>query len=147
MYVRLLLLPPLPPISRHWNQSNDSHVHKPETVLFLYINYVSIVFLFQTYYLLRICAYSFPAFCQEYLARNPGYYVVPMKVNGSAVKSLFSQFKYASGGKLLSANYETAKRSVMIRKNIHGPRVAKGYRDQPIFTHAVPLPGPKKKRK
>jgi hypothetical protein len=94
---------------------------------------------FQTYDLLRICSYSFPAFCKEYLARNPGYYVVPMKINGRAIESLFSQFKYASGGKLSSITYETAKRSVMIRKNIHGPRVAKGYRDMPVYTHDIPF--------
>ena len=52
---------------------------------------------FQTYDLLRLCVYSFQHFCEYYLARHPGYYVTPLKLNGSAIESLFSQIKYNAG--------------------------------------------------
>ena len=96
---------------------------------------------FQTYDLLRICIYGFIEFCDSFLQRHPdGYYIVPLKLNGSAVETLFSQFKYIAGGKLSSINYPTAKRSVMLRKDIHGHnRANKGYRDVPLYVAEAPL--------
>jgi hypothetical protein len=95
---------------------------------------------FQTYDLLRICAYGFPAFCESFLQRHPGYYLVPLKLNGSAVETLFSQFKYIAGGKLTSLNYATSKRNVMLRRDIHGHhRANRGYRDVPLYTAEAPL--------
>ena len=94
----------------------------------------------QTFDLLRICVYGFVAFVESFLQRHPGYYVVPLKLNGSAVETLFSQFKYIAGGKLSSLNFATAKRSVMLRKDIHGHHKAnRGYRDVPLYTADVPL--------
>lgn len=79
-------------------------------------------------------------FCREYLQQHPDYYLVPLKLNGSAVETLFSQFKYNAGGKLTSLNFATAKRSVMLKRNIHGHHsAAHGYRDVPLYTHQVPL--------
>jgi len=44
------------------------------------------------------------------------------------------------GGKLTSLNYAQAKRSVMLRKDIHGHHQSgKGYRDVNLYTHQVPL--------
>jgi hypothetical protein len=96
---------------------------------------------FQTYDLLRICAYGFVAFCESFFQRHQeGYYLVPLKLNGSAVETLFSQFKYIAGGKLSSLNYATAKRSVMLRRDIHGHnRANRGYRDVPLYVADAPL--------
>ena len=99
------------------------------------------LYLFQTYDLLRVCYFGFMKFCADYLQWNPGYYISPLKINGSAVETLFSQLKFNSGGKLTSLNFETAKRSVMLKRNIHGHHSSgAGYRDQPLYTQEIPLP-------
>ena len=65
---------------------------------------------------------------------------MPLKISGSAVETLFSQFKYIAGGKLSSLNYATSKRTVMLRKDIHGHHKAnRGYRDVPLYTAEAPL--------
>ena len=52
--------------------------------------------------------YGFKGFCQEFTAKHERYYVVPVRINGSAVESLFSRFKYDAGGNLSATNYESA---------------------------------------
>ena len=59
--------------------------------------------------LLRIVVYGFNAFCTDFLSHHPNHFVSPLRVSGSAVETLFSQFKYAAGGKLDAANYFTAR--------------------------------------
>jgi hypothetical protein len=95
---------------------------------------------FQTYDLLRICVYSFNELCTDYLGRHPAMYLVPMKLNGSAIETLFSQMKFTAGGKLSSVNYEHAKRTLMLRKNIQGHHKGeRGYRDEQLHTMDIPL--------
>ena len=68
--------------------------------------------------------------------------MVPLKLNGSAVETLFSLFKFNAGGKLTSLNFSSAKRSVMLKRDINGSHPSgKGYRDVPIYTQAVHLTG------
>ena len=84
--------------------------------------------------------YGFVDLCTDYLERHPDYYITPLKLNGSAVETLFSQFKFNAGGKLTSQNYAFAKRSLMVRRGIHGHHAAAaGYRDIPLYTQEVPL--------
>ena len=52
--------------------------------------------------------YGFKGFCQEFTAKHERYYIVPVRINGSAVESLFSRFKYDAGGNLSATNYESA---------------------------------------
>lgn len=90
----------------------------------------------QTWDLLRICVYGFQAFCTDFLQRHPGYYVAPLKWNGSAVETLFSQIKRAAGGKLDSTNYATAREALLVRRDTHGHSASKavhGYRDVPLY--------------
>ena len=47
----------------------------------------------------------FLGFCRDFLTRNPGYYVQPVRINGSVVESPFSRFKYHANGNLSSVNY------------------------------------------
>ena len=84
--------------------------------------------------------YGFAEFARAFLQRHPGYYLLAMKLNGSAVETLFSQFKYVAGAKLTSINYATAKRSIMLRRDIHGHhKNNRGYRDVPLYTSDIPL--------
>ena len=95
----------------------------------------------QTYDILRVCYYGFVGLCEEFLTNHPeGYYIAPLKLNGSAVESLFSQIKFNANGKLSSLNYATAKASVMLKKDIHGNhRSGHGYRDAPLYTQTLQL--------
>ena len=52
--------------------------------------------------------YGFKGLCQEFTSKHEQYYVVPVRLNGSAVESLFSRFKYDAGGNLSATNYESA---------------------------------------
>ncbi len=90
----------------------------------------------QTWDLLRVCRYGFEGFCQDFLRRHPGYYIVPKKFNGSAVETLFSQFRAIAGGKLDSTNYATARETFLVKRDVHGHRpskVAHGYLTTPLY--------------
>ena len=77
--------------------------------------------------------YGFTGFCEEFLRQHPGYTIYPIRLNGSAVETLFSQFKYASGGNLMSTNYASARASVLIKGCISGKYKGDDYRDAPLF--------------
>ena len=52
--------------------------------------------------------YGFKGLCQEFTTLHAKYFVVPVRINGSAVENLFSRFKYYAGGNLSATNYESA---------------------------------------
>jgi len=66
--------------------------------------------------LLQIDIYGFRAFCKNFLAKYPGYFISPLRISGSAVESLFSQFKHNAGGKLDSCNYVTTRCAHLVQK-------------------------------
>ena len=47
-----------------------------------------------------------------------GTLATPLKISGSAVESLFSQFKHNSGGKLDACNYATARCAHLVKQSI-----------------------------
>ncbi len=59
----------------------------------------------QTWDLLRLMYYGFTGFTSEFLQKHPGYTIYPIRLNGSAIETVFSQLKYATGGNLMSTNY------------------------------------------
>ena len=88
----------------------------------------------QTWDILRVMVYGFINFTESFLREHPDYYVVPLKLNGSAVETLFSQFKFETHGKLSSLNYSTARKSVILKKDIHGStKAARGYRNTALY--------------
>ena len=61
-------------------------------------------------------------------------------MSGSAVETLFAQFKYLSGNKLDSVNYTTARAKCMCKSTVdaghdHAPihHSGKYYKDMPLF--------------
>ena len=91
----------------------------------------------QTMDLLRVMVFGFLLFCEDFFRRHPGYYLVPLKWNGSAVETLFSNLKRIAGGKLDSTNYATAREAYLAQRDTHGHRASKaarGYRDVPLYT-------------
>ena len=74
----------------------------------------------QTWDLLRIMYYGFVGFCTDFFEKHPGYTIYPIRMNGSAVETVFSQLKYATGGNLISTNYASARSSILLRVCISG---------------------------
>ncbi len=93
----------------------------------------------QTWDLLRIMYYGFIGFCEDFLRKHPGYTIYPIRMNGSAVETVFSQLKYASGGNLMSTNYASVRSSMLIRGSISGKHKRDDYRDVPLFIRQHPL--------
>lgn len=57
-------------------------------------NHNSVSILFIAFDLLRIDIHGFNMFCRYILEKHLGYFISPLRVSGSAVETLFSQFKY-----------------------------------------------------
>jgi len=89
--------------------------------------------------LLRIDVYGFKAFCKYFFERYPGYFIAPLRISGSAVESLFSQFKHNSGGKLDACNYATARCAYLVKQSASGHHSGAGYRDQTLSFMEIPL--------
>ena len=104
------------------------------------VNILFIYFLMYTAWdLLRIDIYGFRAFCKYFFDRHPGYFVSPLRITGSAVESLFSQFKHNSGGKLDACNYATARCAHLVKQCASTHHSGAGYCDQTLTYMEVPL--------
>ena len=68
----------------------------------------------QTWDLMRLLYFGFTGLCQDFTARHgPDHYIVPVRINGSAIESLFGRFKFDAGGNLSAVNYEAALSRVL----------------------------------
>ena len=68
----------------------------------------------QTWDLMRLLYFGFTGFCTDFTATyGPDHYVVPVRINGSAIESLFGRFKFDAGGNLSAINYEAALSCIM----------------------------------
>ena len=57
----------------------------------------------------RLMKYGFLGLCKDFTSRcGPDHYIIPVRINGSAIESLFSRFKYNADRNLSAVNYETA---------------------------------------
>ena len=87
---------------------------------------------------LRIDVFGFNLLCKDFFSPYPGYYVVPLRVSGSAVETLFAQYKYLSGNKLDSVNYTTARAKYICNKTVTSSHHSgKYYRDMPLFILSI----------
>ena len=89
----------------------------------------------KTWDLTRLTVYGFQGFVHSFFQRHPntGHYIVPVRLNGSAVETLFSQLKYSAGGHLSSTNYATARSSILVKNTVRGHNVKdKDYGNVPL---------------
>lgn len=94
----------------------------------------------QTWDLLRLMYHGFVGLCQSFVTANPGYFIIPVRVNGSAVESYFSQLKFAAREQLSSVNYEWARAAVETCKAASAKRPSENdYRDADIDVQFVGL--------
>ena len=88
----------------------------------------------QTWDLLRMAVNGFMGLCQDFFSRNPGYYVQPVRVNGSVIESLFSRFKYHANGHLSAVNYRGAVAKMVVSDAL---KKREDYRGQSVGVHEV----------
>ena len=62
--------------------------------------------------------YSFSSFVTEFLEEFLQHFVSPLRLSGSAVETLFSQFKRTASGKLSATNYCTARAAHLIKHTV-----------------------------
>lgn len=89
--------------------------------------------------LLRIVVYGFRAFCEWFLRTYPTYFVSPLHLSGSAVESLFSQYKFSAGGKLDAVNYATSRAAHLIKQCTAEHHSGRSYRDESLCFTETPL--------
>ena len=65
--------------------------------------------------------------------RHPGYAVYPLRLNGSAVETIFSRLKFITGGHLSAVNYPTARANLLTRYGLHGRHYIDLYRNAPLY--------------
>ena len=89
---------------------------------------------------LRIDVYGFAAFCEWFFKEYPSYFIVPIRITGSAVETLFAQYKYLSGNKLDAVNYTTARSKYICKKKVEATHHSgMYYRDVPLNIPSAPL--------
>ena len=89
--------------------------------------------------LLRIDIQGFTEFCSDFLSRREGYFISPLRLSGSAVESIFGQFKFSVHGKLDAANYRVARAALLTKQANEGHHSGGGYRDVKLYANEVPL--------
>ena len=82
---------------------------------------------------MRIDLYGFKAFCEDFLKKYPGYFISPLRICGSAVESLFSQYKHNAGGKLDACNYVTARCAPLVQQSVSAHHSGAGFHNQLLF--------------
>ena len=106
-----------------------------------FLSWQSKYFYFSVVYSLHFCfswdllwidIYGFRAFCKYFLETYPGYFVSPLRISGSAVESLFSQFKHNAGGKLDACNYVTARSAHLVQQCAASHHSGTGCRDETL---------------
>lgn len=87
----------------------------------------------QTWDLLRIAVEGFLSFCEWFfktVSPNGKYFISPLRINGSALESVFSILKFSSGGNLSALSYGPALGKLISRKDqTHNKFSEHGYRD------------------
>jgi hypothetical protein len=89
----------------------------------------------QTWDLQRIMIYGFKEFSEDFFTKyGDNFFISPKRFNGSAIETLFSQFKHITGAKLSAANYAQARAAYLMRVDIHGRHHGEAdYRNVPLF--------------
>jgi hypothetical protein len=73
--------------------------------------------------------YGFINLCENFLENHKNYFIAPIRVNGSAIESIFSSLKYIAGGNLSSTNYASSLSSLITQWNVQtNPYSEEGYK-------------------
>ena len=81
--------------------------------------------------------YGFRELADYFFEKHPGYFLSPLRISGSAVESLFGQYKYMSGSKLDASNYSSCRSKYLAKQAVH--HSGQFYRDQQLSIPIAPL--------
>ena len=93
----------------------------------------------QTWELMRIAYGGLKGLSDDVLQEHPTYRILPKRINGSAMETLFSQFKYLTSSKLTAVNYPTARAAYLAKVDVHGRKFKCEYRNAPLYIKQAPL--------
>ena len=60
---------------------------------------------------------GFSGLCEDFLSDHKRHFIAPIRVNGSAIESIFSCMKYLAGGNLSSTNYSSCLSALVTQKD------------------------------
>ena len=75
---------------------------------------------------------GFIELCKDFLHSHPNHFISPLRINGSAIESIFSCLKYIAGGNLASTNYATSLAAFSTQRETKNCYSEPGYRDDVI---------------
>lgn len=67
------------------------------------------------------------------------FHISPLRILGSAIETVFGQFKYSSGGKLDASNYRVARAAYFIKQSSEAHHSGIGYWDVSLASNDVIL--------
>lgn len=80
---------------------------------------------------------SFLGYSDWFFTYGPGkdgYFISPIRINGSSIESLFSRLKFGAGGHLTALNYRSGLARIQAREEVNRHTDSgKGYRDDSSF--------------
>ena len=80
---------------------------------------------------------SFLQYCKWFFLHLPvesGYFIAPLRINGSAIESLFSLLKYGAGGQLSAINYGSGLARIQARTEVARTKcTGDGYRNDAVM--------------
>ena len=87
---------------------------------------------------MQLTYHGFVGLVSDFLSRHgPEHYLVPVRINGSAIESLFSRFKYNADGNLSAVNYETAMSRLLTATAVDTKNKETFYRNSDIKVHST----------
>ena len=97
----------------------------------------------QTWDLQRIIIFGFKEFAIDFFNKyGDNFFISPKRFNGSAIETLFSQFKHITGAKLSAVNYAQARAAYLMKVDIHGRRYGEEhYRNVSLYLRQQQLQG------
>lgn len=86
---------------------------------------------------------SFLSYSDWFFSHVPtgsGYFISPIRINGSAIESLFSKLKFGAGGQLSALNYGSGLARIQAKTEVDRvTESGKGYRDECIIPETTPV--------
>ena len=73
--------------------------------------------------------YGFKGLVVDFLSTHPGHHINPRRANGSSVETLFGQLMHTTSGNLTGHSYETAKATLLTKRQIQGEKRKDDYRN------------------
>ncbi len=61
---------------------------------------------------------GFKGLVEQFIHDHPNYFIAPLRINGSAIESVFSCLKYICDGNLSSTNYSTSLSAITTQWDI-----------------------------